>query len=254
MNKQLTVGEIDEMKVETLEKMLSFEQRHKLSKMNITTEQFLDTLKDGATLSGLEDNQEFTSISQHIAHLEEMDKIANLEEPDEETVQKDFEERKEETALATQNTTNNIMSFEDLRQNSQTQIKTYTNITDRKRLFNLDNSKPDVMLNDCENQIIKVKGVYVNIYEKTLQGPLINEKTGEIIKEAGDIVKTISCILVDTNGKTYATGSKTFTYQLFNYIQKWGLVDFENGLDIKIVKKPLPNSNNRALGFELVLE
>jgi len=253
MSKLLTIGEIEEMKVETLEKMLSFEQRHKLSKMNITTEQFLDTLKDEATLSGLEDNQEFTSISQHIAHLEEMDKIANLEEPDEETVQKDFEERKE-TSLATQNTTNNIMSFEDLRQNSQTQIKTYTNITDRKRLFNLDNAKPDVMLNDCENQIIKVKGVYVNIYEKTLKEPLVNEKTGEIIKEIGDILKTISCILVDINGKTYATGSKTFTYQLFNYIQKWGLVDFENGLDIKIVKKPLPNSSNRALGFELVLE
>ena len=110
------------------------------------------------------------------------------------------------------------------------------------------------MLNDCIDMEIKVQGVYVNIYEKTLKEPLINEKTGEIIKEAGEIVKTVSCILVDTNGKTYATGSKTFTYQLFNYIQKWGLVDFENGLDIKIVKKPMQNSSNRALGFELVLD
>lgn len=256
MSKLLTIGEIEEMSVEALEKMLSLEQKEKLAKMEITTEQFLDNLKDEATLSGLKEDDEFVSISQHIAHIQEMDKIANKYEPDEKTVEQQFKDTEsiKETLLATQNTTNNIMSFEDLRQNSQTQIKTYTNIIDRKRLFNLDNAKPDVMLNDCENQVIKVKGVYVNIYEKTLKEPLVNEKTGEIIKEVGDIVKTISCILVDTNGKTYATGSKTFTYQLFNYIQKWGLVDFENGLDIKIVKKQLPNSSNRALGFELVLE
>lgn len=256
MSKLLTIGEIEEMSVEALERMLSLEQKEKLAKMEITTEQFLDNLKDEATLSGLKEDDEFVSISQHIAHIQEMDKIANEYEPDEKTVEQQYKDTEsvKETSLATQNTTNNIMSFEDLRQNSQTQIKTYTNITDRKRLFNLDNAKPDVMLNDCENQVIKVKGVYVNIYEKTLKEPLVNEKTGEIIKEVGDIVKTISCILVDTNGKTYATGSKTFTYQLFNYIQKWGLVDFENGLDIKIVKKPLPNSSNRALGFELVLE
>ena len=267
MSKLLTIGEIEEMSVEALEKMLSLEQKEKLAKMEITTKQFLDNLKDEATLSGLEDDDEFVSISQHIAHIQEMDKIANEYQPDEKTIEQQYEDTesmkhelnaefgKETTqVLATQNTTNNIMSFEDLRQNSQTQIKTYTNITDRKRLFNLDNTKPDYMLNDCLDVVIKVKGVYVNIYEKTLKEPLVNEKTGEIIKDVGDIVKTISCILVDTNGKTYATGSKTFTYQLFNYIQKWGLVDFENGLDIKIVKKQLPNSSNRALGFELVLE
>ena len=252
--KKLTIGEIEEMTVQGLEKRMTTEEAERMHKLGFAEyETFLGMMKDDATLSGLEDDDLYVSIDEYLAHLEEKQK----EYEDTESMKHELnaEYGKETTqALVTQNTTNNIMSFEDLRQNSQTQIKTYTNITDRKRLFNLDNTKPDMMLNDCENQVLKIKGVYVNIYEKTLKEPLINEKTGEIIKEVGDIVKTISCILVDTNGKTYATGSKTFTYQLFNYIQKWGLVDFENGLDIKIVKKQLPNSSNRALGFELVLE
>lgn len=258
MNK-LTIGEIEEMTVQGLEKRMTTEEAERMHKLGFAEyETFLGMLKDDATLSGLEDDELYVSIDEYLLHLEEKSKYMDTErsiEDIENDMKLNAEYGKETTqALATQNTTNNIMSFEDLRQNSSTQIKTYTNITDRKRLFNLDNTKPDMMLNDCENQIIKVKGVYVNIYEKTLKEPLINEKTGEIIKEIGDIVKTISCILVDVNGKTYATGSKTFTYQLFNYIQKWGLVDFENGLDIKIVKKQLPNSSNKALGFELVLE
>ena len=240
--KYLTIGEIEEMSVETLEKIITTEEAERMHKLGFAEyETFLGYMKDEATLSGLEEDEILCSISDFLNKIEE-------------TQQYEDTESVKQTSLATQNTTNNIMSFEDLRQNSQTQIKTYTNITDRKKLFNLDNTKPDYMLNDCIDMEIKVQGVYVNIYEKTLKEPLINEKTGEIIKEAGEIVKTVSCILVDTNGKTYATGSKTFTYQLFNYIQKWGLVDFENGLDIKIVKKPMQNSSNRALGFELVLD
>lgn len=254
--KKLTIGEIEEMTVQGLEKRMTSEEAERMHKLGFAEyETFLGMMKDDATLSGLSEDDLYVSIDEYLSHLEEKYKDYEDTESIEEKHELNAEYGKKATQeIATQNTTNNIMSFEDLRQNSQTQIKTYTNITDRKRLFNLDNAKPDVMLNDCENQIIKVKGVYVNIYEKTLKEPLVNEKTGEIIKEIGDIVKTISCILVDVNGKTYATGSKTFTYQLFNYIQKWGLVDFENGLDIKIVKKPLPNSSNRALGFELVLE
>lgn len=254
--KKLTIGEIEEMTVQGLEKRMTSEESERMHKLGFAEyETFLGMMKDDATLSGLSEDDLYVSIDEYLSHLEEKYKDYEDTESIKEKHELNAEYGKKATqAIATQNTTNNIMSFEDLRQNSQTQIKTYTNITDRKRLFNLDNAKPDVMLNDCENQIIKVKGVYVNIYEKTLKEPLVNEKTGEIIKEIGDIVKTISCILVDVNGKTYATGSKTFTYQLFNYIQKWGLVDFENGLDIKIVKKPLPNSSNRALGFELVLE
>ena len=240
--KYLTIGEIEEMSVETLEKIITTEEAERMHKLGFAEyETFLGYMKDEATLSGLEEDEILCSMSDFLTKIEE-------------TQQYEDTESVKQTSLATQNTTNNIMSFEDLRQNSQTQIKTYTNITDRKKLFNLDNTKPDYMLNDCIDMEIKVQGVYVNIYEKTLKEPLINEKTGEIIKEAGEIVKTVSCILVDTNGKTYATGSKTFTYQLFNYIQKWGLVDFENGLDIKIVKKPMQNSSNRALGFELVLD
>ena len=254
MSKRFTIGEIEEMELDTFERLITTGEAERMHKLGFAEyETFLDMLKDGATLSGLKENDIYVSIDEYLTHLEEQQKDIEEYKEDRTEEYQDTESIKE-ILLATQNTTNNIMSFEDLRQNSQTQIKTYTNITDRKRLFNLDNTKPDMLLNDCENQILKIKGVYVNIYEKTLKEPLINEKTGEITKEVGDIVKTISCILVDVNGKTYATGSKTFTYQLFNYIQKWGLVDFENGLDIKIVKKQLPNSSNRALGFELVLE
>ena len=62
----------------------------------------------------------------------------------------------------------------------------------------------------------------------------------------------MSCVLVDENGKSYATGSKMFSVQLMKFIQNWGLNDFEHGLDIKIIKKKMTNSNNKALAFELI--
>lgn len=154
---------------------------------------------------------------------------------------------KEEKGLQTTNVGSQIMSFEDMRNNSKTQCNIYTNIEDRKKLFNLE-SKVDNLLNDCENELIRVKGILLKIYKKPLENPIIDDETGEIIK---DTETTMSCILVDDNGTSYATGSKIFSIQMMRYIQQYGLTEFGNGLEIKIVKNKTPNGN-KSLGFELV--
>lgn len=154
----------------------------------------------------------------------------------------------EVTMQATSIEGGNIRSFDSLKNKSNTVCEIYTNIQDKKELFNLEN-RIDCLLNDCENEKIRVKGVLIKIYTKPLDEPIIDETTGEVIK---DTERTMSCVLVDENGKSYATGSKMFSVQLMKFIQNWGLNDFEHGLDIKIIKKKMTNSNNKALAFELI--
>ena len=157
----------------------------------------------------------------------------------------------EETSLITNEETNGaIMSFDALKNHSQTQSEIYTNITDKKKLFNIGN-KVDFLLNECEGEMIRVKGVVCKIYRKPMKEPVVDEETGEILK---DIEVTMSTVLVDDNGKSYATGSKMFGIQLMRYIQDFGMVDIESkdGLLIKIIKKEVTNGKNKALAFELV--
>ena len=158
------------------------------------------------------------------------------------------QEMNEEVGMVVSTQGGNVMSFEEMRNNSITNCQIYTNITDKKKLFNLE-SKVDNLLNDCEGEMIRVKGVLLKIYKKPMKEPIINEETGEIEK---DVETTMSCVLLDDNGKSYATGSKMFAIQLMRYIQNWGMAEFEEGLEIKIVKNKMSNSNNKALGFELV--
>lgn len=158
------------------------------------------------------------------------------------------QELNEEVGMVVSTQSGNVMSFEEMRNNSNTNCQIYTNITDKKKLFNLE-SKVDNLLNDCEGEMIRVKGVLLKIYKKPMKEPIINEETGEIEK---DTETTMSCVLLDDNGKSYATGSKMFAIQLMRYIQNWGMAEFEEGLEIKIVKNKMSNSNNKALGFELV--
>lgn len=158
------------------------------------------------------------------------------------------QELNEEVGMVVSTQGGNVMSFEEMRNNSNTNCEIYTNITDKKKLFNLE-SKVDNLLNDCEGEMIRVKGVLLKIYKKPMKEPIINEETGEIEK---DTETTMSCVLLDDNGKSYATGSKMFAIQLMRYIQNWGMAEFEEGLEIKIVKNKMSNSNNKALGFELV--
>ena len=134
---------------------------------------------------------------------------------------------------------------------NKTNIKTnvYTNITDPKKIFNLENNV-DNLLNDCVDEKIRVKEVLIKRYEKPLKEPIIDEETGEVLK---DKEITMSCILVDDNNISYATGSKTFTIQLMRYLQMQSkMKEKQEYFDIKIIKKKVGNKGNKALSFELV--
>ena len=161
------------------------------------------------------------------------------------------EVKQEEEALSI------IQGFDGLARNTSTKQQIYTNITDQKKLFNLENHV-DNLLNDCENEKIRVKEVLIKRYEKPLKTPkvikeaVIDETTGEILED--EIVKTteitMACILIDDNNKSYATGSKTFTIQMMRYLQMFNKID-EKGFEIKITKTK-QTSGNKTLGFELV--
>lgn len=142
-----------------------------------------------------------------------------------------------------------VMGFEDLGRNTSTKTEVITNITDEKKIFNLEN-KVDELLNDCEGELIRVKEVLIKRYEKPLKEPVVDEATGEIVKET-EI--TMSCVIVDDNDKSYATGSKIFTIQLMKLLQMRTRQNKENEpFEIKIIKKKIPDSVNKALSFELV--
>ena len=149
------------------------------------------------------------------------------------------EENTQETPIST------IQSFNALGKRTETKADIFTNITDQKKIFNLD-SKVDNLLNDCEGELIRVKEVLIKRYEKPMKEPIIDEETGEIQK---DKEITMACILIDDNNKSYATGSKVFTIQMMRYIQMFGIND--NGFEIKIVKNKT-EKGNKSLGFELV--
>lgn len=148
---------------------------------------------------------------------------------------------KEETAMAMAT----VQDFSALNRSTETQAKIFTNITDQKKIFNLD-SHVDNLLNDCEGELIRVKEVLIKRYEKPMKEPILDDETGEIIK---DKEITMACILIDDNNKSYATGSKVFTIQMMRYLQMFG-VD-EKGFEIKIVKNKT-EKGNKSLGFELV--
>ena len=139
-----------------------------------------------------------------------------------------------------------IKGLGQLGSRTRTECEIFTNITDEKKIFNLEN-KVDHLLNDCENEMIRIKEVLIKIYKKPLENPVIDEKTGEIIK---DTEVTMSTVLVDDNGESYATGSKMFAIQLMRYIEAFGLKD--EGVEIKITKTKFKDTGNKKLGFELV--
>lgn len=147
-------------------------------------------------------------------------------------------EVKEETGLV-------IQGFGSMLKRTTTKADIFTNITDQKKIFNLD-SKVDNLLNDYENSIIEVKEVLIKRYEKPMKEPIINEETGEVLK---DKEISMACILIDKNDVSYATGSKVFTIQMMRYLEMFGIN--EDGFLIKIVKNKQA-SGNKSLGFELV--
>ena len=157
-------------------------------------------------------------------------------------------EENKDLAVAT-NENYQIIGFDGLGGNTNTKTEVITNITDEKKMFNLEN-KVDELLNDCEGELIRVKEVLIKRYEKPMKEPIVDETTGEIIK---DTEISMSCVIVDDNDKSYATGSKTFTIQLMKLLQMRSRIGKNNeSFEIKIIKKKIANSGNKALSFELV--
>lgn len=140
-----------------------------------------------------------------------------------------------------------VKSFGEMQKTQKTKQEIFTNITDRKKIFNLE-TNVDYKLIDCKGEMIRVKEVLLKRFEKKLQEPLINSLTGEI-KETE--IKLIT-ILIDDNNKSYVTASKTFGIQMMRCLQVFGMEALEEGLEIKICEKPVKNSQNKALGFEVL--
>lgn len=158
-----------------------------------------------------------------------------------------MEENKE--MIVSQDENYMIGDFSTLGNKTDTKTNVYTNITDSKKIFNLENNV-DELLNDCEGEMIRVKEVLIKRYEKPLKEPVIDEETGEIIK---DKEISMSCVIVDDNNVSYATGSKTFTIQLMRYLQMQERMGQEqDSFEIKIIKKKVGEKGNKALSFELV--
>lgn len=145
---------------------------------------------------------------------------------------------------------NTISSFTNRERKSNTICNTITNITDMKQLYNLS-MNADCKLNDCVGEKIRIKGVVIKFYDKKLDEPKINAETGEV----QEFERKISCVIVDEAGKSYATGSKTFAYQLMNFIDGGYITETEltnSGLDVEIIKRNVQNSPNKALGFKVL--
>lgn len=141
-----------------------------------------------------------------------------------------------------------IISFEDYNSRSSANVETLSNIKDSKKIFNLGVSV-DCKLNDCIGEKIRIKEVLIKRYTKPLAQPIVNEETGE----TKEFETSVSCVVVDDNGKSYATGSKTFTYNLINYLTTCGgaLLLEKEGIEIQVCNTTTPNGN-KALNFKLL--
>ena len=142
----------------------------------------------------------------------------------------------------------NVQDFGSLQAQTDTISNIFTNITDKKKIFNL-HSNIDHLLNDCVGESIRVKEVLIKRYLKPMKEPVIDEETGEIVK---DKEMTMSVVIVDTEGKSYATGSKVFGVQIMQYLQMFATKDGFEPFEIRIIKKSIKGSSNKALGFELI--
>lgn len=142
-----------------------------------------------------------------------------------------------------------ILDFTQIHQNSNTDVQTFSNIKDKKKLFNLE-SHVDKMLNDCVGESIRVKEVLIRKYYKPMKEPVVDEETGEVLK---DTELSVSCVLIDDNNISYATGSKTFVFNLLKLLGDYeGYTMLDEGIEIKVIKVPVANSGNKALSFELL--
>lgn len=151
-----------------------------------------------------------------------------------------------ENEVKTENTALVVSNINELVTNGKSEVKLYTNISDSKKLFNLEN-KIDNKINDCVGETIRVKEYSIKTIVTPLD-PVVDEATGEV-EEKFDR-KRIT-ILIDDEGKSYVTASKSFN---FDFVKLLSMGALQNGevVDIRIIKKSIKNSSNQALSFELV--
>lgn len=140
-----------------------------------------------------------------------------------------------------------VQDFSKLSKKSKVKQNIYTTIQDQKVIFNLENSC-DYKINDCKGEGIRINDVLIKIIEKPLENPEINEETGEIEKDKE--IKMIT-IIIDDNGKSYVTGSKSFALQLTKYIEMFG-IESVKGLEIEITERAIKGSGNKVLAFKLM--
>lgn len=132
-----------------------------------------------------------------------------------------------------------------------TLISTETTLQDKKEIFNVENGECDIKINDIVGETINVKNIFMkrivsNLKDEDIE---INEQTGEIINDKKISVITI---LLDDENKKYVTASKIFAMSILNLIRTFGVEEIQKGVQIKIIKKSVSNSANKALGFELL--
>lgn len=163
-----------------------------------------------------------------------------------------MEELKEEVKETKEGTGSIVVSnVNELRSANASKVKVFTSldVTDTKAIFNLENKEADYKINDCVDQSIRMVDVYIKTFEKKLEEPEIDEETGEVIKDTE--YKKV-CVIIDDQGKSYVTASKTFTLEMMNYLALFGIDKIHEGVEIKFIKKAVRNSANKALGFELL--
>ena len=86
--------------------------------------------------------------------------IRNIREIGDPVLNKNCKEVKEMTVQENYS----ISDFGGIGRNTNTKTEVFTNIKDSKKIFNLEN-KVDELLNDCVDELIRVKEVLIKRYE-----------------------------------------------------------------------------------------
>ncbi|MBQ1550840.1 MAG: hypothetical protein IIZ67_01950 [Bacilli bacterium] len=170
----------------------------------------------------------------------------------EEKIKDLFEEGTEEKEVKEEGNNSIVVSnVNELRSANASKVKVFTSldISDTKAIFNLENKEADFRINDCVDQSIRMVDVYIKTFEKKLSEPEVDEETGEVVRDTE--YKKV-CVIIDDQGKSYVTASKTFTLEMMNYLALFGIDKIHEGVEIKFIKKSIKNSSNKALGFELL--
>lgn len=163
-----------------------------------------------------------------------------------------IEENNEEMEEVTEEVVTSMVvaNVGELSGNRKSQTRVFTTLDlekDKKKIFNLENNC-DFKINDCKGQAIRVVDVMIKSIQSKLAEPKVNEETGEV--QEFEFKKI--CILIDDQGKSYVTASKLFTLQMARYLEMFGIESVKDGLEIRIIEKPIKDSSNKSLGFELL--